>query len=1352
MNANFLKNAFDRLGGQDKILGEIKDNTLIMANSVTKGGDLYSRIDSLVTVLEDLVKGKKGGAPKGIGMGEALAMSVMAPTLKPIGLGLGYIVEAINKLDDNGEQKAKALESIIGTLTKLGEVGKSILVFAGYMILAIPFLLVTAAASPLILLSMAATVGAVMLVGRMLDKKTMKKLERLKSVGWGILAFVGTMALVSLIAVPAIKGTLGFLAVFGLFVLGMRLIEMIGVANPKYMEMLGKGMMHLGLGVLAFMGALAIVSFFVPQAIKGLIGFVIVFGLFILAFRLIEMIGVANPEYMEELGKGLLFLGLGILAFMFSMALVSLVGPFALKGMLWSLAIIVPILGLFWLMEYMGLNESMKDSAQALAWAAIGILAIGIAFALFNIIVPDWGAIFNTILVVGLVAAAFWLIGKGQKEIYKGAMAMIIAGVAMIVVAIAFLILSTLFPSSEMSLDTFAPLLIIGAVGVAFVLLGLGASLILQGAAAMIVAGIAVILLAVGLLILQKPLEKGGWEFIGQVGALIAMIALEFGLLGLAAPFILIGAAAMLVAGVAMIMLGAGVGVMAAVMKKGGEITKADKDGNTPMGLLIGSIGDSFNMWPWEAAGIALGAGAMVVAGMALILVGVGVKQFAKLAEEIDLVETAQNISRLIGALAVPFSVIGGGGTLTVIDPVTGKEVDVTFSGGSGGFFGLGGSNPVSMGIMAVMNMGRALTNIAGGVQSMANLKFPTGFDKDGKATGYNKINSEDVVNVSTNTAYLVGALAAPFAKIGKGGKTTIKDPMTGKDIEVDFGAPSDGGIMGFLKGGGDVQKGIAAVKNLGTTLSNLAIGVQEMAMLKMPTGFDAEGKPTGFVPFDANSAQMVTSNTEMLVGALSGTFAKIGANPDAAGDTWWGGKSNITKGIELVSGMGTPLFNLAQGVQEMANLKFPAEYDAEGNVTKWYTIKDLGTLLPKIESNSIKLISALTNVFTKLGEKKPKGRGWAFWKPTNFEKGIALVEQVGEPFQKLASAAQSAANVTKAVDDADKMHNTIKLMMDALMGIGENTNFAMLPFRIALIEATEKAYKTFETAIPAIVNATAEFKPELGKSFMSIFGGDVNPDTLPAKITMLTILSAAYGKMSQSIPKITAAIATLMPEQANSVRGLLGGMYNYAAKTAMYTVLGLTYTQMGAAIPNMTSAINSLDDHKAKIFSGIFINKEKGGLFSNKYEDQQKLWTTIGTSMMMTSIAMPKIAEGINNMDLAKLTEARTMFEALGVLANGGEAEDILAEMGESLEKAMERLADILKTFQTTVGEQTESNETIPEKIAGALGGVIGAFKDGARGGGGGGGNSAEVVSAINQLNRVLVKNGVKISNIDDL
>ena len=906
-----------------------------------------------------------------------------------------------------------------------------------------------------------------------------------------------------------------------------------------------------------------------------------------------------------------------------------------------------------------------------------------------------------------------------------------------------------------MSLATFAPFLIIGAVGAAFALIGLGASLILQGAAAMIVAGVAIILLATGLLIMQKPLEKGGWEFVGQLGAIIALIGVEFGLLGLAAPFILAGAAAMLVAGVAMVTLGAGVLVLAKAIEKGKKITETDKDGQSQLGLFIGSVSDAFNMWPWTAAGIALGAGAMILAGTSLILIGLGIKSFVKIMQEVELPTLADNISYMIGALAIPFNAIGGGETLEVKNPLTGETQKIKFGGGSGGFFGLGGSNPVSMGVMAVMNMGRALSNIAKGVQAMAMLKFPTGFDKEGNATGYNKINDKDISNLVVNTQYLVGGLAYPFAQIGAGGKTTIKDPFTGAEMEVDFGAPSAGGLMGFLTGGGDVQKGIHAVMNMGQALSNIAQGVQDMAMLKMPTGFDAEGKATGYVKFNAESAQLVTTNTQMLVSALSSTFAQIGKNPDAAGDTWWGGKSNITKGIELVSGMGTPLFNLAQGVQEMANLKFPAKYDKDGNVTEWYTIKNLNQLLPKIENNSIMLIKALTNVFTKLGQSAPKGRGWTFWKPTNFEKGIALVEKIADPFAKLASAAKSAGEVTKSVDDAQKMHQTIKLMIDAIMGSSEGADLAFLPFRITLIEALQKAYATFETAIPAIVGATSEFKPELGKAFMSIFGGESTPETLVPKITMLSVLSSAYDKMATSVPKITGAIGSLNIESTQAFEKLIGGggFFNQiATKTAMYTVLGMTYAQMGMATPAMTNAINSLDTEKAQIFSGMFINKEKGGLFSNKYEDQTKLWATIGSSMTLTSVAMPKIAEGINNMDLAKLTEARTMFEALGVLANGGEAEDILARMGESLEESMQKLADILKNFQTAVEGGTESNETLPEKLAGALGGVVGAFKDGVSGGGGGGGNSQEVVNAINQLNRALIKSGVKISNIDDL
>lgn len=1279
MNANFLKNAFDKLGNQGSILGEIKDNTAITATSVTKGGDLYSRIDSLVTTLEDLIKGKKD-APKGLGVQESIALSLMAPSLKPIGLGLGYIVDAINKMGDDGAEKAKALEGIVGVLTKLGEVGKSVLVFAGYMALAIPLLILTAAAAPLIAFALFVTVGAVMLVGRMLDEKEMEKVSRLKEVGWAILIF---------------------------------------------------------------MGSLALVSFIIPYALKGILGFMAAFGLLVLGFKIIEQIGIADPKYMEDLGKGLLHLGLGILSFMFALALASLIGPQALEGLMYTMLVILPILGIFWLMEQMGLNETMKDSAQALAWAGLGILSIGIAIALFNFIIPDWGSVFNTLAVVGVVAVVFAIIGLVSKQIDKGSRALLIAALAMIVVGLAFMILNMVIPPENVTLESFMPLLVIAGVAAVFAIIGLAASLINQGAVAMILAGISLILVAVAVMMFTSAIspDKAGWTTIGQIGALIAMIAIEMGLLGLAAPFIAAGAAAMILAGMAMILLAAGTILLAKAIEKGGDIAIPDNKGETKLGKFVVSVGDAFNMWPWTAAGIAIGAGAMIGVGVALNLIGLGVKKFAKLMESVDLPTVTDNIAYMVGALSIPFSIIGGGGDLELLNPVTKEKETVSFTGGGGGFFGLGGSNPVAMGVMAVMNMGRALSNIAAGVQSMAMLKFPTGFDKDGNPTGYNKINTKDVENVIVNTQMLVGGLALPFAQIGKGGELVLDDGTI-----LDFGKPSAGGLMGFLTGGGDIQKGIHAVMDMGLALSNIAQGVQEMAMLKMPTGFDEEGKPTGFVKFNAESATLVTQNTQMLVSALGSTFAEIGGKPEAQ-SSWWGGRSTIQKGIDLVAGMGTPLLNLAQGVQEMANLRFPAAYDADGNVTDWYTIKDIDKLLPKIETNSIKLVKALTNVFTKLGEKAPKGRGWAFWKPTNFEKGIRLVEKIADPFAKLAESARLAGEITKSVEDSEKMHNTVKAMIDAIMGSGDAIDVATLPLRITLIGAIEKAYKTFETAIPAIVNATTAFKPELGKSFMSIFGGEATADTFAPKMLMLQALKGAYVKMGIFVPKITSAIGTINPEQVTSFSKLIGGgdfFNNLALKTAMYTVLGVTFMQMGVATPKMTDAINSLDSEKAQIFSGMFINKEKGGLFSNKYEDQTKLWATIGRSMVMTSVAMPKIAEGINNMDLAKLTEARTMFEALSVLANGGAAEDILAEMGESLEQAMQRLADILKEFQTAVGEGNEANATIPEKVAGAIGGVVGAFKDGASGGGG---NSQDVVNAINQLNRALIKNGVKLN-----
>ena len=80
-----MGSAFDRLGGQGASLTAIEENTRETKENLAIGGDLYSRIDELVTAITDIKDGKSGG---GGDIKQALAMAIIAPSMKPIGLGL----------------------------------------------------------------------------------------------------------------------------------------------------------------------------------------------------------------------------------------------------------------------------------------------------------------------------------------------------------------------------------------------------------------------------------------------------------------------------------------------------------------------------------------------------------------------------------------------------------------------------------------------------------------------------------------------------------------------------------------------------------------------------------------------------------------------------------------------------------------------------------------------------------------------------------------------------------------------------------------------------------------------------------------------------------------------------------------------------------------------------------------------------------------------------------------------------------------------------------------------------------------------------------------------------------------
>ena len=251
------------------------------------------------------------------------------------------------------------------------------------------------------------------------------------------------------------------------------------------------------------------------------------------------------------------------------------------------------------------------------------------------------------------------------------------------------------------------------------------------------------------------------------------------------------------------------------------------------------------------------------------------------------------------------------------------------------------------------------------------------------------------------------------------------------------------------------------------------------------------------------------------------------------------------------------------------------------------------------------------------------------------------------------------------------------------------------------------------------------------------------------AKNKMLRTLAMSYMRMAVAIPMIVASVNTVSAEPMNEFTKLYGGVTNdveiLAAKSTLFEAVGTSYQKIGSAAPQIASAVNGTSLEQMQGWTGMFIGDVGFLRPIAGYNAQTELWSTIGNSLTMGATAFPQISAGINAVDYNKLVESRRMFEALGVLAEGGEPADILAAMGESLEIAMQRLADILMEFQDSVGDAQAGQEGLLEKMMSIPGQLVGGVVDGFTGGGGS--NSDD----INRLIRVLTSKGVKINNLPD-
>jgi hypothetical protein len=1292
VNLNFLKSAFDRIGEQSKQLDRIAAATELTAASVTVGGVLFTKMDEMVKLLRVIANNGASSGKEAIK--DAKALAIVGNSMEPLGKGFQILVQALNELPD-GKKAAKKMDALVGGLVKLGEIGDAIVSFAFSMIIATPLLLVSALLAPIWVPGLMFTLNGLMFAAEGLDKKTLKNISLLGNVGLSILALAGSLALVSLIGMQAIEGAL----YAGLILIGITKVLQImsTMLNPKVAKKQADALLKLSMGIAVLGGVLALISLIGPQMLKGAFfaaGAILILGgvlalidvliplekvsefnksiaalglgllavaaglyvftvlgaqlmkgalifvgtMMILAIGL-SLIGGLDTD--DDFGKKMLNLGLGILAIGASLALISFIGPYMLKGAFYTAGALLIIGGTFWLLDQMKILNKIEMGAKAMLKTAISILAIGVALALFNIIAPPPEDILKIGIIIGAVALAFGLIGIKGKTILKGARAMGFAALSILALGLSLYFFDMLVPGDILSMETLKAFIVIGAIGAGFYLAGKGAAQIIKGALSMLVAGVALIVIGFGVSILNAAIpEENGWERIGMMGALIGGLGIAMGLAGLAAPYIIAGSAAMMVAGISLLVIGIGVkgldaalgdngferigqygaliallgvemaafGLLAPFIMLGsaammiaglalipigiglGYFTKLDigamfKSGGlfadsgqktkgflgigggrpkSNMEVMFEAIADSMSLGPLSLIGLYAGAPAFIMAGAALILIGKGISEFQKIAEKTDLKSLNNNVNMIVTSLSDSFARIG-----------------TLYPGGGGSIFS--GGSVVAQGVSATLGMGRALTGIARGMQAMANLQFPVEFDKEGNPIKFESMNSDAPMKVATNAAMITSVLANVFGEIG------TKYPGGKK------------GLFASIFGGGrqsPVADGISSVMGMGDALAGIALGVQAMADLKFPTKWDKEGKPIAFETVDIPSAiRKVNENVKLILlgdGTTQGLVSVFTQVGQANGpDKGWFTSTDYEKGVEMIQNVGTPLLNLAEGVQMMANLKFPTKYDKDGKAIAFADASDIPSKLKQVEKN-VKLIllgadgnSGLVGIFKKLGAEDDSG----WFSSSTIEKGAEIAKMISEPIKNIADA---ASKLMEGKWDATDAANKIKILIGALTS-----------------------------------------------------GNDTDPKLLNTKRWLWIRAGEAYEKMGQSIPSIINALNTVNPEGATAFRNAFWGAVDAKDPAAGYAAQGYAWTRIGDAMPK------------------------------------------VGDGMQVT-------AEAINNMDLEKIVEARTMFEALAALTHGGEPADILAQMGASLEDALQNLADMLTEFKGSVEQGAASTNEL--------------------------------------------------------
>lgn len=413
------------------------------------------------------------------------------------------------------------------------------------------------------------------------------------------------------------------------------------------------------------------------------------------------------------------------------------------------------------------------------------------------------------------------------------------------------------------------------------------------------------------------------------------------------------------------------------------------------MGIMVGSLTAAIfglgmiSMNPVFWTGVAA-MGTISLIALTLSIATMNIAHALNIIKDIpeDVLETAPiNIARVVGLM---FAAIGG--------LLTGKMVLMKADGSQevincgkiekeyleSGFLS---TSPFGVLVNNATKIGDIISNIAEGLKGYAELKLPTGFKSDGTPSGFRPFKDSDFNSAAINMARIVGLM---FLAIGglitgqmnlpdsRGNITTLEiTPLPIWALRENMFIDSPFTVL------------INNATKIGDIISNISKGLQDYALLKIPTGFDPKtGEPTGFTRMTDKTFTDAAKNIAAVVTGMFVPFINMAnGNFDPSDSEFtklvnkhefeeffhegWFNDSPAQLLLKNASKLGGIISSLTNAMKDYADFRVPDKWDEKGNPIHYERI-DLNKVIPNATANITKIVTSMFGIMMDIA-KDPK-------------------------------------------------------------------------------------------------------------------------------------------------------------------------------------------------------------------------------------------------------------------------------------------------------------------------------------------------------------------------------------------